>query len=329
MLQAADGANANSNPTRAAFLKIIERPRVPPAPEVKSLAGINGLSEEHFMFAPEAGQRVPGILLKGAKEGRRPVVIALHGTGGKKENNLGILKELAGLGFIAVAIDARFHGERTRSGSGDAEYDDEIAQSWRTGNGHPFLYDTVWDVMRLIDYLETRPDVDASRIGLIGFSKGGMETYLAAAADPRIAVAVPCIGVQCFRWGLENDAWQARVGTIQKAVNAAAKDAGSKIDAVFAKKFFDRLVPGIYAEFDGPIMLTLITPRPLLVINGDSDANTPLTGLMECDAAARKAYHESGADEKYILRVEEKTAHAVNPAAHKAAIEWLTKWLAP
>ena len=44
--------------------------------------------------------------------------------------------------------------------------------------------------MRLIDYLETRDDIDPRRIGLMGFSKGGIETYLAAAADPRVAVAV-------------------------------------------------------------------------------------------------------------------------------------------
>jgi dipeptidyl aminopeptidase/acylaminoacyl peptidase len=38
-------------------------------------------------------------------------------------------------------------------------------------------------------FLETRPDVDASRIGIIGYSKGGMEAYLAAGADPRLRLA--------------------------------------------------------------------------------------------------------------------------------------------
>src|SRR5207247_4754279 len=125
---------------------------------------------------------------------------------------------LAAGGFLAAAIDGRYHGERTKAG-----YDDAILRAYRTGKEHPFLYDTVWDVMRLIDYLETRDDVDPKRIGVIGISKGGIETYLAAAADPRIAVAVPCIGVQSFRWGLENNAWQARVGTIQPAVQGAAQ----------------------------------------------------------------------------------------------------------
>jgi poly(3-hydroxybutyrate) depolymerase len=50
--------------------------------------------------------------------------------------------------------------------------------------------------MRLIDYLDTRADVDPQRIGIYGVSKGGIEAYLAAAVDPRIQVAVPCIAVE-------------------------------------------------------------------------------------------------------------------------------------
>ncbi|HVS72300.1 MAG TPA: acetylxylan esterase [Phycisphaerae bacterium] len=44
----------------------------------------------------------------------------------------------------------------------------------------------MWDIMRLIDYLDTRADVDPQRIGIYGVSKGGIEAYLAAAVDPRI-----------------------------------------------------------------------------------------------------------------------------------------------
>ena len=89
-----------------------------------------------------------------------------------------------------------------------------------------------------------------------------METYLAAAADPRIAVAIPCISVQSFRWALENNAWQARVGTIQFAVEAAARGEHATLNPQFVRTFYDRVVPGIYSEFDGPAMLPLIAPRP-------------------------------------------------------------------
>ncbi|HZS05489.1 MAG TPA: acetylxylan esterase [Blastocatellia bacterium] len=318
-------------PTRAAFLKVIDRPRVPLAPEVKSLAETDGLAEWHFTFAADAEQRVPGILVKRTRPaGRRPVVIALHGTGGNKESQLALLKDLAGPGFIGVAIDGRYHGERAKAGRGSAEYNEAILRAYRTGREHPFLYDTVWDVMRLVDYLESRADVDPQRIGMIGFSKGGMETYLAAAVDPRIAVAVPCIGVQSFRWALENDSWQSRVGTIQAAVNGAAKDMGvATVNADAVRRFYDRVVPGIYSDFDGPQMLPLIAPRPLLVINGDSDARTPILGLMECAERARKAYREARAEDKFVLRIQEKTGHAVTPESRQAAIEWFVKWLKP
>ena len=317
--------------TRAAFLKVINRLRVRLAPEVKELSEAGGLAQSHFTFAADAEQRVPGILLKQTKSnGRRPVVIALHGTGGNKEGQLPFLKELASAGFIAVAIDGRYHGERTRASSGSVEYVEAILRAFRTGKEHPFLYDTAWDVIRLIDYLETRSDVDAKRIGVIGFSKGGMETYLAAAVDPRIAVAVPCIGVQSFRWALENGAWKSRVETFQAAINGAAQDAGvSQIDAAFVKRFYDRVVPGIYNQFDGPRMLPLIAPRPLLVINGDSDPRTPLPGVMECAAAARQAYVAARAKDRFELLIQKNTGHQVTPAARQAALAWFTKWLKP
>jgi dienelactone hydrolase len=316
---------------RAEFLKLIDRPRAPLAPEAQESGSTDGLTQTHFTFAADAEQRVPGILVKQTKSsGRRPVVVALHGTGGNKEGQLALLKELAGLGFIGVAIDGRYHGERTKAGKGSAEYSESILRAYRTGREHPFLYDTVWDVLRLIDYLETREDVDAKRIGLIGFSKGGMETYLAAAVDPRVAVAVPCIGVQSFRWALENNSWQSRVETFQAAVNGASKDAGiAEISADFVRKFYDRVVPGIHKEFDGPEMLPLIAPRPLLVINGDSDPRTPMPGVMDCATRARQAYANARAEDKFQLLIQEKTGHAVTPAARQAAIAWFVKWLKP
>lgn len=315
---------------RSDFLKLIDRPRVPLAPEITHPVVTEGILCQRFSFASEAGERVPGILMRGSGEGPRPVVIALHGTGGTKESQTGLLTKLAGKGFVAVAIDGRFHGERTSARSGSAEYSQAILRTYRTGKGHPFLFDTVRDVLRLVDYLEMRPDVDPRRVGLIGFSKGGMETYLAAAADPRISVAIPCIGVQSFRWALDNNSWQSRVGTFRAAVDKAAQDEGvSKVDGNFIRKFYDRVAPGIYSEFDGPAMLPLIAPRPLLVINGDSDARTPLPGLMECAAAAQKAYSDASAQDRLILRIQESTGHQVRPAALEEAIAWFVRWLKP
>src|SRR6185295_14599262 len=103
--------------------------------------------------------------------------------------------------------------------------------------------------------------------------------------DPRVAVAVPVIGVQSFRWALANNAWQGRVETILPAVAGAARDGLRPVTAEFVQEFYDRVVPGIYGEFDAPLMLPLIAPRALLVVNGDSDALTPLPGVEESSRA--------------------------------------------
>jgi dienelactone hydrolase len=325
--------------SRAAFLKLLDRPRVPLASEVSAPteAKEENITQIAFSFAADAEQRVPGILVKSSVQPansskRRAVVIALHGTGGTKESQLPLLTELAQLGFIAVAIDGRYHGARTKAGKGSAEYSEAILEAYRTGpdGEHPFFFDTAWDVMRLIDFLETREDVDASRIGLIGFSKGGIETYLAAAADPRVAVAVPCIGVQSFGWAIDHDAWQSRISTIQSAFDTAASDSSvAQPGPAFVRAFYDRVAPGIYAQFDGPVMLPLIAPRPLLSINGETDDRTPLPGLEQCAAAARAAYKGLGAEDKFVLHIQPKTGHKVTPEAMQLAREWLVRWLKP
>jgi len=314
---------------RAAFLKLIDRPRVALAVESRPRPDSGFHRAEHFTFASQAGERVPGIFLKSVRAaGRQPVVIILHGTGAKKEEQLALMRTLADRGFAVAAIDARHHGERVRRGSQLDQYFDAILQTYRTGKGGPYLYDTVWDLMRLIDYLQTRPDTDPKRIGVMGISRGGTEAYLAAAMDPRISAVVPIIGVQSYRWALEHDAWQPRVGTFWTAAEGAARDEGVKeIDAAFVRKFYDRVVPGIYGELDAPSVLQLIAPRPLLVVNGDSDPRTPLPGVQESVAAARRAYAAVGAEEKLGVYLQPNAGHVFTPVAELVTADWFVKWL--
>jgi len=326
----ADSAAAD---TRAAFLQVVDRPKVALKPELAELPAVEGLKKYHLWFFSDATERVPGYLLLPDAErfkGRRPVVIALHGTGGTKDSVADIVLNAAKAGFIGVAIDGRFHGERTKTGTGAAEYNDAIALAFKTGTGHPFYYDTAWDVMRLVDYLATRKDVDAARIGLTGISKGGIETYFAAAADPRIAVAVPYIGVQSFKWALDNGQWRARIATIQGGFDAAAASAGKSPGSVdFVREFYARVAPGIDGRFDGPAMLSAIAPRPLMVVNGDSDANTPIAGVRLSVTTAKPFYEAANAADKLQLIVQENTPHRVNPENIDAGISWFVRWLKP
>jgi dipeptidyl aminopeptidase/acylaminoacyl peptidase len=328
---AAAAAQSDAERIRASFLKLIDRPLVPLAPESRPRRDSGFYIAEDFSFASEAGERVPGIFMKSVRAtDRRPVIIFLHGTGTKKDGQLALMRSLADRGFATAAIDAPHHGERIRTGTQLEQYFAAMLQTYRTGKGYPYLYDTVWDVMRLIDYLETRPDVDPKRVGVMGISKGGTEAYLAAAADPRIAVVVPIIGVQSFRWALENDQWQPRVSMFRPPVETAARDEGlPQIDAAFVRRFYDRVVPGIYGDLDGPSVLQLIAPRPLLVINGEADSRTPLPGVKESVAAAERAYAAAGAETKLGLYLQPNAGHVFTPVAELVMADWFVRWLAP
>lgn len=326
-------ASVRAADARTDFFKLIDRSRVALAPEVKEAPPKDGLVRFEFSYAADATNRVPGVLIKATStsvSARRPAVIVLHGTGGTRDSELPYLTELARAGFVAVSIDGRYHGARSKAGKGSVEYVDAILRAFRGSKELPFFFDTAWDVMRLIDYLETRDDIDPKRIGLFGISKGGIETYLTAAVDPRVAVAVPCIAVESFRWAVENDSWQSRIGTVQAAFDAAAKDSGiAKPGADFVHTFYSKVAPGLDREFDCPAMVPLIAPRPLLSINGEIDPRTPKGGLDLCVAAARAAYKAAGAEEKFVLLVQHKTGHKVLPESYVTAKEWFVRWLKP
>ena len=120
----------------------------------------------------------------------------------------------------------------------------------RARRGHtparPFLLDNVWDLGRVLDYLSSRPDVDASRIGVTGISLGGMHAWLLAAADDRVTVAAPALGVQSFAWAAAHDAWHARAASLPLLFDAAAADAGLPApDAAAFARALDAVAPGL------------------------------------------------------------------------------------
>ena len=162
------------------------------------------------------------------------------------------------------------------------------------------------------------------------FPRAASRLTSTAAADPRVAAAVPYIGVQSFKWALDNGQWPARIATIQDAFDASAATAGKPARSVdFVREFYARVVPGIDGQFDGPAMLAAIAPRPLLVINGDSDANTPIAGVRLSVATAKPFYDAANAGDKLELIIQENTPHRVNPESIDAGIAWFVRWLKP
>ncbi|GLT53426.1 hypothetical protein SLA2020_266960 [Shorea laevis] len=267
------------------------------------------LKEENLYLITEAGD-----------QGRLPV------TNKCKEWLRPLLEAYASRGYIAIAIDSRYHGERASS---KTTYRDAlISFSWKNGDTMPFIFDTVWDLIKLADYLTQREDIDPARIGITGESLGGMHAWFGAAADTRYAVAVPIIGVQGFRWAIENDMWQARVDSIKPVFEEARIDLGkSVIDKEVVEKVWDKIAPGLASDFDAPYTIPAIAPRPLLILNGAEDPRCPLAGVKIPEERACKVYGEAHFSDKFKLIAQPGIGHEMTTLMVKEASDWFDRFL--
>uniref|UniRef100_A0A1D1XCY6 Putative hydrolase YtaP n=1 Tax=Anthurium amnicola TaxID=1678845 RepID=A0A1D1XCY6_9ARAE len=287
------------------------------------------LVEENLFLITEAGEqgRLPVLILslKESKQEKRPAIVFLHSSYKSKEWVRPLLEAYASRGYITVAIDSRYHGERAHNVTA---YRDALVSAWKNGDTMPFLLDTVWDLIKLGDYLTQRVDIDPARIGITGESLGGMHAWLAAAADTRYSVVVPIIGVQGFRWAIDNDKWQARVDSIKPLFEEACNDLGkSVIDKEVVEKVWDRIAPGLASQFDSPSTIPAIAPRPLLIINGAGDPRCPLAGLDVPVSRAIDAYREAGLPENFKLIAEPGIGHRMTSSMVKAASSWFDQFL--
>ncbi|HTL07546.1 MAG TPA: acetylxylan esterase [Chitinophagaceae bacterium] len=319
---------------RQDFIALLARPATDRAPSF-TVTVTDSVEIERGYFFSAPNEKVPVLIYRPKAAPRRwPVVVCLHGTGGSKDDAgiKSLLMQLVHAGFMAVSIDGRYHGERGMAAAGHNRYEEAIISAWRQRAGepqaHPFFYDTVYDVWKLLDYLQTRSDIDTTRMGMMGISKGGIETWMAASVDRRIKVAVPVISVQSFAWSLSNDRWQGRANTIRTAHLAVAKDLGDTvINKENVQRLWNKIVPGITGEFDCPSMLRLFAPRPLLILNTANDANCPLPGAKIAYAATLKAYKTKQAQDKLKMDIAPQQPHVFTPLHQAMAIEWFKRWL--
>lgn len=133
---------------------------------------------ERLSFANAFGEPVSGLYVR-PKDGSGPfpLVLVLHGRGHSKERMLGTMKrELASRGVAALALDAAGHGERKPV--------EDVATIFTT---------TVKDYRLLLPSLLKRPELDPARVGLIGFSMGGMMGTILSAIEPRIRASLLCV----------------------------------------------------------------------------------------------------------------------------------------
>jgi dienelactone hydrolase len=254
----------------------------------------------------------------------------MHATGVDRSHMRSRALAAARRGYVVVTPDARAHGGFLEGAAHPrTAYTDALVVAFRArGATHPFLLDTVWDLQRVLDWLARRPDVDPGRVGATGVSLGGMQAWLLAAADARVAAAAPLIGVQSFRYAADNDAWQARAASIQPVFDAAAADEGkAKPDAATFRHVLDVLTPGLLTDYDAPQSVPTIAPRPFLAVNGELDPRCPLAGVRAAMDRAAAAYERAGARDAVQLVVVPGVGHEVVPSMDDAVAAWLDRWL--
>lgn len=155
-----------------------------------------GSSKQKIIFQGVNNSRVPSLLIV-PKDGQltHPVILIADGLGGQKEwwvddesFSLGglVTKALLKNGFAVMVCDAVAHGERT--------YENGFSSlPWPWSYPYTFKHivtQTAIEYRRAMDYLTTRPDIDSTRIGMIGISMGGVITFALSSVDPRIKSSI-------------------------------------------------------------------------------------------------------------------------------------------
>jgi dienelactone hydrolase len=152
----------------------------------------------------------------------------------------------------------------------------------------------VYDVMRTIDWIETRSELDAKRVGLMGISGGGTITTFASALEPRIRAAMISGYLNTFR------------------------------DSVFSLSHcIDNYVPGILNWAEMYDVAGLIAPRPLFAESGERDDIFPIDASRASFARVKRVYEVLGAAD----RIEHETFDAPHTFHGVKGIPFLAKHL--
>jgi dienelactone hydrolase len=236
----------------------------------KLVLDLNGLEPvpAYFIRPKRLSGRVPAILYNHAHGGDYKL--------GKDELLKGraalqkppYAEVLAGLGYCALCMDTWVFGERSTR----TEMDTFKEMLWK---GQVLWGMMVYDSLRGIDYLLSRPEVDPERIGTLGLSMGSTMAWWVAALDTRVKL---CVDICCL--------------TDFDSLIAAKGLSGHGI------YYF---VPKLLQFFSTSQINALIAPRAHLSLAGNRDPLTPPAGLERVDKDLKKVYAKLGRPEAWKL----------------------------
>ena len=315
-----------------AFLGDWPKSKPPLAAKITEETSSDGYTLRKLVFQTEPNELVPSYLLVPENlQEKTPVIICPHQTTqeGKKEPagvagnpQLQTALHLVKRGFVTFTYDAICFGERHDATSG--HYGDAIP-FYRKHPQWSLLGKMVWDMMRAVDYLQTLDFVDASRIGSIGHSHGGITTLFAMAFDDRIHAGASNCGFDTFR--IDGNTWRWSHAT------ALMPLLGFYVSSPYLNMEFYRAVPDaevIQTPFDMHEVLALVAPRPLFLSTSDEDFVFPNGGWSARRTLARlepvySLLGGAGNIEGHFFN----GGHNFPEEVSSRAYGWLDRWLRP
>jgi len=280
----------------------------------------DGYRLEHFTFDNGAGDTVYGyVLLPLGHRGRRPAILYHHYHGGRYKQgkqevisrafaklNFATGEALVRKGYVVLCIDAYAFGQRRFQGpAGEKEEGGKTEASlfkmflWQ---GRTLWGMMVRDDLLALNYLVSRPEVDAGRVAAMGMSMGSTRTWWAAALDERIKVA-------------------GSVACLTRYQNLIAHGQVRQHGIYY-------YVPNMLAEkIDAESVVGLIAPRPLLTLTGDRDAGSPADGVRIINAFQEHLYRLYGKAENFRGLVYKGVGHEYTPEMWQETLKWLEKHL--
>jgi dienelactone hydrolase len=308
---------ADRDKTRQTLLQCLGE--MPPRPDPKKVRVVakedmGDYIQETFEFHNGVDMVVPGyLLIPKNRKGPVPAVIGLHGHGSSKESICTDAKSgqyigpmLAKKGYIVAAIDGYFTGPRIGKGPGGKLDKGSFPQEMSLFKLNLWLGRSLWGMMLrdeqcLIDYLETRPEVDKDRIAATGMSMGCTRSWWLAAIDDRVQAIV---GVACFTRYTELIAH----GNLRK-------------HGIY---YF---VPGVFKHFDTEAIYALVAPRPMLMLSGDQDGGAPTDGILTLEKKLDVVYRLYGKGDNFRSVIYENTGHEYLPEMREEMAAWFERHL--
>ncbi|WP_373512549.1 alpha/beta hydrolase [Persicitalea sp.] len=281
-------------------------PKTPLNPVVTGRLDRQDFTVEKLYFESQPGYYVNAALfIPKNKPGKLPAIVYTCGhtdIAFRGEVYQRVIINLVKKGFVVLTFDPVGQGERKDYQdvpgkiSGTREHSYAGAQLFLSGVSPASYF--AWDGIRAVDYLISRPEVDASRIGITGRSGGGTQATYIAALDDRVRVAA----LECY------------ITTFDKLLKSRGPQDAEQ-----------NLFHGIANGLDLPDFIEIRAPKPTLLIGTTNDIFS-IQGFRDAYHEARRAYQAFGQPEN-LQKVEDDAEHASTRKNREATYTFFQKHL--